>query len=314
MHNAASADSHPETLAREARFLGKRMLTHELLQIFAGETTGDSQQRQRLEQIKRKLGGAIYTEAVYSLTHLLVTDRRRARAIFEQILAHRSRLADSLHRAVSVQVAALDYLQDIRGILKAPTIIESEKCDDFARRATMDEISQAYDKHVLDSDLDAEIERARRLGHPLSLLFIDIDNLKKINDSRGHAAGTEAIKFVSASISRNLRKYDAVYRYGGDEFIALMSKTERGNALRVARRILHTLTGERPVSLPVRPGVSIGIATFENQAITSKQALLAAADTALYRAKESGKNTVCLFEPSPAGTSAARCSPRPDSA
>ncbi len=284
-----------QTLAQEAKFLENRLLTHELLEVFAGQTEGTQQQRQELAHAVGRLGPRIYVEAVYGLTHTLVLDKKEARVMFEQIREHQQKLIETLKRPVSIQVAALDYLQDVRHILKAPTIIETDKCDDFARRATVDETTQAYDKQLMDSDLDAEIERARRTGSSLSALFLDIDNLKKINDVHGHAVGTEAIRFVSVCINRTLRKYDAVYRYGGDEFVALMSRTDSAQARRIARRIVRSLSINRPAELPVKPGVSIGIATYEAGVIDDKRTLLAAADTALYRAKENGKNTVCVY-------------------
>jgi phosphotransferase system enzyme I (PtsI) len=128
-----------------------------------------------------------------------------------------------------------------------------------------------------------------------SILFVDLDDLKTINDTYGHETGTRAIQVVSKSINDNLRKYDSVYRYGGDEFVVLLPRSETEEACDTAQRIHKLITDTTFNTIPLKIGVSIGIATFDNIMITDRQSLLNAADSALYDAKKRGKNSVCIF-------------------
>ena len=135
--------------------------------------------------------------------------------------------------------------------------------------------------------LDAEIVRAVRYKRPLSLLLIDSDALKRVNDKFGHDAGDHLLLEVAAGLRRELRATDFVGRYGGDEFIALVPETDLGAAAQIARRLLSLL------ATPDEAGrlctVSIGVAAVEPGILTGEQ-LFRVADRALYQAKRLGKN------------------------
>ena len=201
----------------------------------------------------------------------------------------------TLKRNVSVQVAALDYLQNVRNILRKPTIIEADQYEEFVYRAVVDETTQAFEKDLLDTDLEAEIEKSRRFNTLFSILFIDLDDLKTINDTYGHETGTETIRLVSKCVHENLRKYDAMYRYGGDEFVVLLPQCETGEARIIASRIQSRVNAVPLEGIPKRISVSIGVATFDNIVITSRKSLINAADAALYEAKRKGRNSVCVY-------------------
>ncbi len=283
------------SISQEAKYLGKRLLSHDLIEIFTGTRDGTSEQKNKLDALTSRLGNGIYVEIVYSLTHTLVRDKDEARKIYEEIIAHKTFITGMLNRNISVEVAALDYLQGVRNMLKEPTIIEADKCDSFAYRSIMDETTQVYEKGLLDTDLDAEIERSRRFNVPFSILFIDIDNLKHLNDTYGHELGTRAILFVTECVKKNLRKYDSIYRYGGDEFVVLLSRADTDQANAIAQRIIDLIHEGRVEGLSNPPGISIGLASYTSGVECDKQGLLSAADTALYRAKDAGKNRICIY-------------------
>lgn len=284
-----------ETLSREARFLKNRLLDSTLLEIFTGEREGTDEERKKLHAITKKRKKGIYTEAVFLLTHTFVSDSREAQRIFEDIIHHRNSLVRSLKRNVSVQVAALDYMQNVRNILKRPTIIEADQYEQFVYRAVVDETTQAFDKDLLEDDIDGEIEKSHRFGTIFSILFIDLDDLKTINDTYGHETGTRAIQAVSQGINENLRKYDSVYRYGGDEFIVLLPRSGSTEAFEIAKRIQMVINEKSFDTIPLKIGVSIGTATFDNLVISDRISLITAADSALYNAKKQGKNNVCRY-------------------
>lgn len=282
-------------LSQEAGFLKRGELDPSLLEILTGERRGSVHEREKLESIRKKMGEKIYTEAVYHLTHIFVSDAPEAHQIFTSIILHRDQMMERLGRDVSVQVAALDYLQSVRKMLKRPTIVESDKYRGFAYRAMVDSTTQAFEKELLDADLEAEIEKARRFGTIFTVLFIDVDNLKIINDSHGHLAGTRAIQHICGCVKRNLRRYDSLYRYGGDEFVVLLPRSTEKEAMRTAERIMKLINRDTSRSA-YRIGASIGIASFDNAFITEKEQLLSAADSALYDAKRGGKNTISVYD------------------
>lgn len=146
-------------------------------------------------------------------------------------------------------------------------------------------------------EADAEIARALRFDEPVALLLADVDHFKRVNDTYGHLAGDDVLRGLSAELRQQVRESDIVGRFGGEEFVILLSKTTPEEALRIAERIrrgsgvIQVLAGETPVSVTISIGVAVlgvhGRDLFE---------LLAAADLALYRAKEMGRDRVCLYK------------------
>ena len=139
-----------------------------------------------------------------------------------------------------------------------------------------------------------EFERVGRYEGGLSLLMVDIDHFKKINDEHGHQAGDTVLREVARILKDNLRTVDALGRYGGEEFLALLPHTGREEATQTAerlRRAIHEHTfraGDREL----RATISVGIACYPSAVVDSPHALIREADKALYRAKEQGRNRV----------------------
>lgn len=154
--------------------------------------------------------------------------------------------------------------------------------------ARIDALTGLYNYRWLRDALGAELRRAERFGAPLSVLSIDVDRLKEINDSRGHAAGDAALRQIAARIVACLRQFDAAARVGGDEFLVLLPSTDQAGAQQAAQRLLMRLM-EAPAAVSggeLRLSASIGVA----QAARSGTALelLEAADQAMYAAKRNG--------------------------
>ncbi len=290
-----AAGKYAGIIAREARLMKEGRLTLELLEVFAGEREGNEKERGQVRAITGALKQGIYREAVYLLTHTWVERPKEARVIFDDIIYHRNSMVRLLKRHVSMQVAALDYMQNVRTMLKRPTVIEADQYNEFAYRTILDETTHAYEKELLDADLDAEIEKARRFHSVFSVLFLDLDNLKYINDAHGHETGTKAIQALSACARENLRKYDSIYRYGGDEFVILLPRADARQAAHTARRIGERVRQVAESEMPEPLGVSIGIAVFDGKMIADRTKLLEKADAALYEAKRSEKGAVRIY-------------------
>ena len=133
-------------------------------------------------------------------------------------------------------------------------------------------------------------------GHPLSLLIIDIDRFKQVNDTHGHVAGDGVLKTVAARMKQVLRGCDVLARYGGEEFAVVSGETDLEAARRLAAR-LHRTIQEEPFHVPsgpLRVTISIGVATASTpQCNVDAQALIATADKKLYEAKRTGRNRCC---------------------
>lgn len=143
--------------------------------------------------------------------------------------------------------------------------------------------------------LEQEIKHAKRLGKPISLLFMDLDGFKQVNDSLGHEAGDRLLSVVAERLNVCVRESDTVARLGGDEFTVILTGVEqRKDVERVAQSIVEALAMPFPTEpRPVHISVSIGISCYP-QAASTPGALLEAADKAMYRAKKAGANRVCF--------------------
>lgn len=156
--------------------------------------------------------------------------------------------------------------------------------------ALTDELTGLANLRAFRDIATREVERCRRYDHPLSLAYVDVDDLKAINDGRGHAEGDRVLRALSAVLVANMRSVDTIARIGGDEFVVLMPETSAAAALPLASRVLAALP--RDVTVAERGlTCSIGLVTF-GRAPGSVRELVGAADGLMYEAKAKGKNAL----------------------
>jgi len=175
--------------------------------------------------------------------------------------------------------------------------------------AVRDTLTGLYNRRELHRFLDYELENCQRYGHPLSLLMVDIDHFKDINDRFGHRTGDEILQNTAQVLLSNARTCDLMARYGGDEFTIVMPETSAGQARQGAERLRKVIEA-RPIKVNCEKGsskdlkvtISIGMAVYPGAAGTgderiagSGNALIEAADQALYQAKRQGCNRVVCF-------------------
>jgi diguanylate cyclase (GGDEF)-like protein len=156
------------------------------------------------------------------------------------------------------------------------------------RLAVTDPVTDLYNRHKLTETLDLEIERAQRYRRPLSLIMIDMDRLKDINDTYGHPAGDEALRVVAAAIRSQVRRVDLATRYGGDEFVIVLPEASEADAQAIAQRISCEIGARNPG--PWHVSASFGVAAWENGIPTGEE-LITRADRALYANKRLGGAT-----------------------
>jgi diguanylate cyclase (GGDEF)-like protein len=159
-----------------------------------------------------------------------------------------------------------------------------------------DALTGAFNRRHLQERLSSEAAFARRHGTPLSLILLDIDHFKRINDAHGHAVGDAALRQLAQSLLALTRKEDVVARYGGEEFALVARGIHRDEALALAERVRCAVEQQRVVTNhgSLTFTVSIGVAHSETGSDADGQALLGAADRALYAAKDAGRNSVSI--------------------
>jgi diguanylate cyclase (GGDEF)-like protein len=214
--------------------------------------------------------------------------------------------ADDMAAAVrAIRLGAHDYLvkppsmaDDV--LIAVERAVEKKRLRDTNERlmkqletlSLTDALTGVGNRRAFSQALEREAARAVRYKHALSLALLDIDHFKKINDGHGHEAGDEVLRQVAQTAAAVLRKGDSFYRYGGEEFVAILPVAEPPGAAEVARRLIAAIAGR-----PIRIGAhglsvtaSVGVATL---GVDGPEATLGRADAALYEAKRSGRNRVC---------------------
>ena len=177
---------------------------------------------------------------------------------------------------------------------------------ELEEQSITDGLTALKNRRFFDERLQEEFKRAQRYGDHLSLIMIDLDDFKQVNDRHGHPAGDVVLHDTAALIRASIRDPDICARYGGEEFAVILPKTHMSGALAVAERIWREL-GNRVYALPaperagapeqtIRVTASLGIAFYPSKDISSGDLLLRYADQALYQAKRAGRNTICLYQ------------------
>ncbi|MBU1171636.1 MAG: diguanylate cyclase [Proteobacteria bacterium] len=162
--------------------------------------------------------------------------------------------------------------------------------------AITDGLTKLYNSRYFYTQIEMEIDRLNRYGHPLSLLLLDIDNFKAYNDTYGHLDGDKILMRLGEIIKKCLRTMDSAYRYGGEEFTILLPETTLDEAINVAKRIQVKLSEEKFLSMTddkITITLSIGVTEYQHKEDLS--AFITRADKAMYLSKDRGKNTISVL-------------------
>jgi diguanylate cyclase (GGDEF)-like protein len=185
--------------------------------------------------------------------------------------------------------AVTRYLGAVAQVLS--NIYQLTRSRDLAMR---DDLTKAYNRRFFETYLDEEIERSRRYGTLFSIIFLDLDDLKMVNNLYGHLSGSRTLQEVAKRILGAVRGIDKVVRFGGDEFCVILPQTDQDQAVAVAHRVARAVSAS-PLRIDPEIEVSItasfGIATYPTHAM-SKENLIREADAAMYRVKSTTKNAV----------------------
>tara|TARA_R110002167_G_C12607894_1_gene645654 strand:+ start:473 stop:1330 length:858 start_codon:yes stop_codon:yes gene_type:complete len=231
-----------------------------------------------------------FSELMFRMTHENYSEEK-AKNLWNNIITHRTDLERQLGRDMGMMVAALDYLSNVSRDISNPKIIDDLRIEEAADLATRDALTGLYVRSVFDFSIDRMLKEHQRSKSSLSIMMIDIDDFKVINDKQGHQAGDNVLRKIGQLIQDNIRKSDFPARYGGDEFTIILPDTDIEPATGIAEKLRNAM--HQGLSLKEQSiTLSIGLCCTRDQPVLSATELIRQADTALYQAKTSGKNKV----------------------
>lgn len=177
-------------------------------------------------------------------------------------------------------------------------VLQARRIQDAFRKAVseLDPLTGLHNRHVMMQELAAEYERTVRSKGQCCIALADLDHFKAVNDDYGHAVGDQVLVAAAGRFLSRLRPYDAIYRYGGEEFLILLPNANPGTAISVLERLRHALA-DRPITVEGGQDLAVtssfGVALMEGS--VPLKTVIEHADTALYKAKETGRNRVCMW-------------------
>ena len=210
-----------------------------------------------------------------------------------------SLLLDLTETCIGILVAITCALSPLLLLVALPPVILLQRSlmhQQLQAAARTDSKTGLLNAAAWQREADVEVARALRSGQPVAVLLVDVDFFKRVNDHHGHLAGDEVLRSLAGELRQQVRDYDVVGRFGGEEFTVLLPRTDAPEAMRIAERLRRS-AGTMAIAAgeaQVRVTVSIGIAVLGQHGRDLFE-LLAAADLALYRAKDGGRNRVCLY-------------------
>jgi diguanylate cyclase (GGDEF)-like protein len=193
---------------------------------------------------------------------------------------------------------SLDTLREFQRLTEAHTLL-AVHTEGLRMASLRDGLTGLFNRRYFDEKIVEELAQARACGWPLSLIFADLDQFKKVNDAYGHQAGDELLRAAASLLEQSLRDGDIVARYGGEEFVVVLPGTNAPEALRVAERIVGTFRHHVHSIGPhqIKVTISIGVATDDHSGgFVDTSDLVRAADLAVYAAKSEGRDRVARFD------------------
>jgi len=283
-----------ETIETRDRTLGCVVAAGLLADVWG--QSDDAHAREQLDRVAAALG--LEAVDVETMLERLSTLAPEIAALFD-IRVHREEQAREIEQQ-GRELAMIRHLlerDELQQAVREATRLKARarELDDLVRR---DPLTGAYNRRQLEDVLQQAFEDAERLGEPLSIAFIDLDDFKRVNDRYGHLVGDTVLREFTQELTRMLRASDLLARYGGEEFLVVLRRCGAERGRQILERILADIA-TRPLAVvdgaPIHVTFSAGLATHGEEArFDDAHAMLAAADEALYGAKREGRNQVAM--------------------
>ena len=240
--------------------------------------------------------GVTVCQTIFQVLTSLELPIEKAAEYWRQVIKHREEMISALHRNVDLLPALCDFLSTSPDSFQKPKIVEESDFTRVIEGTTRDSLTFLFNRPYFDQIFAQHTSLAIRYNTDLSILFIEVDNFKDVNDTYGHQVGDVTLQNISQIIRQEKRDSDVAARYGGEEFVLLMPHTENIHAYVLAERIRARIeqmeldaNGE-----PYKVTISGGLASFPANA-QNPEDLLKKADSALYLAKGAGKNVISFY-------------------
>ncbi|MCK4798869.1 MAG: diguanylate cyclase [Spirochaetes bacterium] len=230
-----------------------------------------------------------YSKLLELFVHLSFNEEE-AKKHWESIFKNYQYFKNVLDRNIGLRVAMFDYFINLNAMLSNPILVEIRLFRETEKLAMIDSLTGLFNRRYFDIAIKKELKRATRFDKDVSILILDIDNFKLINDTRGHLFGDNVLNKLAGFLKKYSREEDVICRYGGEEFIIILPETIGDEALKYAERIRKGLK-ELELFKNSKITFSGGIATFPYDGKSLVQ-LLKNADKSLYMAKYSGKDCI----------------------
>lgn len=275
---------------RRRGILADKALSLDLVSAFAGDRPLKEAEKNRLGNLRKLRGLRYFSDLLYSITHQYFPSEV-AEDLWTEILRHKYVLSASLGRNVKIALAALDYLSNITSNMRSATLVGEANIEEIVGLSLRDGLTGLFNHTYFYQQIDFEVRRYLRYGSLISLVLIDIDDFKAVNDTYGHREGDRILNAMGRTLIREARDSDICCRYGGEEFAVILPLTDVHEAGVIADRMRLKLEERLPGGRKVT--VSMGVAACGKKAGTYRD-LVERADTALYQVKRSGKNRVVV--------------------
>jgi len=253
-----------------------------------------------LESLDLPARGQFLQRYFRAITHL---DLRESQCVqlWDEMLLRRRELSEHLGRTVALKTSLMDVLTTA-GMFRVPIIIEYDELKRLQLNAVTDPLTGLYNRRLFSESFEKELNRARRYGHPMGLVILDLNRFKEVNDKYGHPRGDEVLRAAAATLKKALRTSDSAFRIGGDEFALLLPQTDPAQTVALSRRI-ETVFAETLQTLRLSISVNLdhGVANFPQDGEQADQ-LIRVADERLYRLKHASHGRSAAEASSPEGS------------
>ena len=257
--------------------------------------TRDKKAHDRFDALSREHGPVVF-QVVFDIIANLKLSPEEAQKLWGEVWEFKAKMEESLKDRIDFRAALLEYLLGINRKLKSPKIIELSLFEKTQNALIIDELTGLYNFRFLENQLKYETAKSRRFGSQFSIIQMDLDQFKAINETYDHELGDRVLSGVAQTLSRNVRATDMVFRLNGDEFVAFLQNTGKKDALAVAEALRNQVEKDYNSYENKKLGLTLsaGIASFPSDA-DNPETLLQNARKALLFSKGNGKNRISLY-------------------